>query len=93
MSISYIDGAFEKRQRTGHTAASKLADQCTGYDARIKLGHAARAYPDNAVEYFKGSLQRITYWERALLGWEVEAIVRNDAPNIGKPGAPDTDGH
>ena len=93
MSTRYIDGAFEKRQRAGHTAQSKLADQCTGYDARIKLGHAARTYPDNSAEYFKGALQRVTYWERALLGWEIEAIVRKDAPNIGKPGAPSTSGH
>jgi hypothetical protein len=92
----YVDGAFEKQQRlpppplhqpATHTAATAAAaassDRCAGFGARVKLGHAARTYPSNAPEYFKGQLQRVAYWERALLGWEVEALVRKEARAVG----------
>ena len=64
-------------------AAESSDDRCAGLGARVKLGHAARTYPTNAAEYFKGQLQRVAYWERALLGWEVEALVRKEARAVG----------
>ena len=76
----YVDGAFESRRHQ----QSRLfrADKCSGNVAVLKAGHATRTFPRDAAQYFAGRMQHMVYWQRALLGWEVEALVRQDTPFV-----------